>query len=203
MSSRSRRGYTLVEIMVVVIIFSTLSAVILANFKGSSRNQRLVAAADEMASRIRQAQGLAYGNVSQEICDDDFNVCGSGSACDATYPANCFATWGFYYGVKFDTDGGKDKYAIGVDLGPDQYAQKQTVPGSLVTLPKDIIIDSVSPIAVPPASYDLRYVYNSANASPFVFCSTGCITTVVLKDTVTSATKTIKIVKQTGIVTVE
>jgi len=200
----SRKGFTLVEVLTVVVIFSIISSLVVLDFRSNGRTQRLQGAADELASRIKQAQGLAYSNTKQFICSTDSLVCKSGSACDAAYPVNCVNQYISRYGLAFNTDGTKTKYAIGADYaGIGNYAAGEVISNGLVKLPADIVIDTVNSVSPPTATvYDLSYVYDSANASPFIACSSNCLTTIVLRDNVSSKTKTISVQKQTGIVSV-
>lgn len=197
---RFRKGFTLVEVITVAIIFSVLSTLVLFDFRTAGRKQRLQGTADEMASRIKQAQGLAYSNTKQIICSSDQKVCLSGSACDAGYPTNCTSQYIPRYGVRFDTDGTRTKYMIGADYsGYGGFTVNEAIPGGIMNLPSGIVIDSVTPAQVAD-QYDLNYIYDSSNASPFIPCASGCLTTVVLRDTISNATRTVTIQKQTGIV---
>ncbi len=199
---RGRKAFTLIEVLVVAAIFAMLSTASLVDYRNSDRNRRLSGAADEMASRIKTAQGMAYANAKQMICSTDSLVCKSGSACDASYPTNCNSQYVSRYGVRFDTDGNKNKYMVGADYANyGSFAVGEAVPNGVVTLPSGIVINSVTPAQVAGA-YDLSYIYDSANASPFVTCSSNCLITVVLKDNQTNSTKTVTVQKRTGLVTV-
>jgi prepilin-type N-terminal cleavage/methylation domain-containing protein len=199
----SRKGFTLVEVLTVVIIFGMLSSLMVADLRNGGRLQRLSAAADELASRIKQAQGLAYSNTKQEICSTDNLVCRSGSSCDAGYPTNCVSQYISRYGVALMSDGTNAKYMVGADFaGLGNYVAAEAVPMGTVTLRNNIVIDSVTPAHVA-GTYDLVYVYDSANASPFISCSSNCTTRIVLRDTVLNKTKTVVVEKRTGIVSIE
>jgi len=205
-SARKRKGYTLIEIVVAAGIIAILSAQMILDLRGIGKAQRLQAAGNEMASRIKQAQGLAYSNTKQMICSTGNLVCRSGSACDAGYPTGCVNQYVSRYGVRFDTDGTQTKYMIGADYSDYvNFVAGEAIPGGVVTLPKGITISSVSPAQVAGA-YDLNYIYDSANASPFVACAPSCAnTTITLKDaSVTpNLTKTVVIQKMTGLVSVQ
>jgi len=199
MPGKKRKAFTLIELLVVVAIFAVLAASDLIDYRNSSRTQRLQRAADEMVERIKQAQGLAYANEKQMICTTDNLVCMSGSACDAAYPTNCINQYVSRYGIRFDTDGTKKKYMIGADYsGIGNFVTGESIPNGIVVLPSDITINSVTPAQVAGA-YDLSYVYDSSNASPFITCSSNCVTTIVLKDNVANVTKTVIVQKRTGI----
>lgn len=199
---RGRKAFTLIEVLVVAAIFVVLSMADLINYRKSDRSRRLSAAADELASRIKTAQGMAYANTKQMICSTDNLVCKSGSACDATYPTNCNNQYVPRYGVRFDTDSTKTKYMVGADYANfGNFVVGEAITNGVVTLPSGIIINSVTPAQVAGA-YDINYIYDSANASPFVTCSSNCLTTIVLRDNQTSATKTITVQKRTSLVTV-
>jgi len=205
---RGRKAFTLIEVLVVCTIFAMLSVVDLIDYRRADRNRRLSAAADEMASRVKQAQGLAYANAKQLICSTDNKVCLSGSACDATYPTNCVSQYVTRYSVRFDTDGNNNKYMIGADYSSyGSFTVGEAIPNGTVTLPSDITMSSITSADNPPTrsatKYDLNFIYDSTNASPFITCSTNCLTTVVLKDGTTNATKTVTVQKRTGLVTVQ
>lgn len=192
----------MLEVMVTAGIFALLASLILADFRNGGRNDRLKAAADEMASRIKQAQGMAYANTKQMICNDNL-VCLSGSSCDASYPTNCLNQYVSRYGVAFVLDGANNKYMIGADYANfGTYVDAEAIPKGIVTLPTGYIINSVTPAIVAP-NYNLVYIYDAANASPFVTCSSNCTTTIVIKDTVTNLTKSVIVQKQTGAVYVQ
>jgi prepilin-type N-terminal cleavage/methylation domain-containing protein len=203
MNSRSGKGFTVIEILVAAGIFALLSAVVLADLRTGGRIQILQAAADELASRIKQAQDMAYSSAKQFICSTDGNVCRSGSACDAAYPTNCSEQYVTQYGVAFEIGGSSSRYLIGADYsGLGDYAAAEAVPNGLVTLPSNIVISSVTPVTAAPG-YSLLFQYNSANASPFVPCSVNCTTIVTLRDNVTNTTRAVVYRRQTGLVTTQ
>jgi type II secretory pathway pseudopilin PulG len=137
MRSRSRAGYTLVEVLVVAVIFIIITTVVLADYRAASRRQQLRDAAEQVAAAIRLAKSKAYSNAPQEICGVDNRVCRSGSSCDAAYPAGCALQNVTHYGIKFNTDGNRTEYAIGADYIPDlQYDSRDTIPNGRMKLPK-------------------------------------------------------------------
>ena len=195
----------MVEVLVVVAVFVTLSSIIVVDYRNNGRKQRLQGIADEMASRIKQAQGLAYASTRQNICSTDKNVCGAGSACDPS-TTNCSLAYVFRYGIRFDTDGTQKKYMIGADYDSTRYGQfdvKEAIANGIVTLPSGVKITSVTPAQVA-GMYDLDYIYDSSNYWPFLSCAANCLTTIVLTDTgvTPNITKTVTVQKQTGIVSV-
>jgi len=199
---RGRKAFTLIEVLIVAAIFALLSVVDLIDYRKSDRTRVLSGAADEMSSRIKEAQGLAYANAKQSICSTDNTVCKVASDCN-NIPSNCIKQYVSHYGVRFDTDGTKTRYMIGADYAAlGNYAVGEAIPNRVIKLPPNIIISSVAPTQVAGA-YDLNYIYDSTNASPFVTCSSNCLATIVLKDTVTNATKTVTVQKSTGLVTTQ
>ncbi len=197
------KGFTLVEMLVVTGIFALIATAMVANFRSGTRVSKLQAAADEMAANIRKAQGLAYSNAKQKICSSDGLVCLSGSSCDVSYPTNCVDQFVIQYGVAIDLDSSHNKYMIGADyLNLGSYVAAEKIPNGIVTLPANIVIHSVSPAHVS-GTYDLAYAYDAANASPFLACSANCTTTIVLRDTETSVTRSVVVRKQTGSVYVQ
>jgi prepilin-type N-terminal cleavage/methylation domain-containing protein len=205
---RVRKGFTIVELLIVAGILAMLATVVVLNLRGINENQRLLGAANEMASHIKQAEGLAYSNTKQSLClngPDDGFVCGSGSACDAIL-SDCVNQYIAQYGVRFDTDGTKTKYMVGADYASyGSFDVREAIPDGIIKLPTNIIISSVTPAQVAGA-YDLNYVYNSANASPFISCGSTCTnTTITLTDTSVSPnlTHTVTVQKMTGLVSVQ
>ena len=206
--SKNRRGFTIVELLIVSGILAMLATVVVLDMRGINKNQRLLAAANEMASRIKEAEGLAYSNTKQSICSmgpaDGF-VCGSGSGCDSSR-SNCSNQYIARYGVRFDTDGAKTKYMIGADYASyGSFDVREAIPIGITTLPTGITISSVVPAQVAGA-YDLNYIYDSADASPFISCGGSCTnTTITLKDTsvTPNLTHTVTIQKMTGLVSVK
>jgi prepilin-type N-terminal cleavage/methylation domain-containing protein len=198
----SKKGFTLIEVLVVAGIFALIASMIMADFRNGNRLQRLTAAADELAANIKKAQGLAYANAKQMICSTDNLVCLSGSACDAAYPTNCATQYVSSYGVALSV-GGNTKYMVGADYtGTGSYVTGEAIPRGLVTLPSGIIINSVTP-APGGSAYALEYIYDASNASPFVTCSSNCTTTIVLKDPQITPTKSVIVQKTTGSVYVQ
>ncbi len=182
MRSRFRRGYTLVEITVVAAIFVLIAVVILANYRGGNRNQRLKLVTEEVLANIRLTQSLAYANAPQDICDADGSVCGSGSLCDPAYPAGCSKKYVWQYGMKFGVDDDRVKYAIGADYNADgQYQSGEIIPNGTVTLPADLVIDSYW--AIP--DYDIIFAYNSTYFSAFGPKKGDGIEEITIRDTVT------------------
>jgi prepilin-type N-terminal cleavage/methylation domain-containing protein len=202
MRLRAGKGFTIAEVMAVAGIFAILATIILADLRSGGRIQILQASADEMASRIKQAQDLAYSSAKQLICSTDGKVCKSGSTCDASYPTNCSMQYVTQYGIALSV-GTSNKYMVGADYGNlGTYTTGEAVPNGLVTLPANIVIDSVTPNIVSP-NYNLVFKYNATSASPFVPCSSNCTTTIVLKDNVSNVTRSVIYRTQTGLVSVE
>ena len=206
--SKNRKGFTIVELLVVSSILAMLATVVVLDMRGINKNQRLLAAANEMASRIKEAQGLAYSNAKQLLCTtgpNDGFVCGSGSACDAL-PADCVNQFVSRYGVRFDTDGNKTKYMIGADYANfGSFDAREAIPVGITTLPTGITISSVV-LAQVAGAYDLNYIYDSADASPFISCGGSCAnTTITLKDSSVNPnlTHTVTVQKMTGLVSVQ
>lgn len=198
-----RKGFTIVEMLVVTAMFALIASAVVADFRSGTRVQKLQAAADELAGNIRKTQSLAFANSKQSICGSDGKVCLSGSACDVGYPTGCADQYVIRYGVAIDSDGTQKKYMIGADYSDaGNYTAGESIPGGTMTLPQNIVISAVSP-AHSAGVYDLSYSYDAANASPFVACSSNCTTTITLRDTETSVTRSVIVRKQTGSVYVQ
>jgi prepilin-type N-terminal cleavage/methylation domain-containing protein len=212
MPGKKRKGFTLVELLVVAGIFAMLASELLIDMRGIGKNQRLLSVANEISSRIKQAQGLAYSNTKQSICTlgaaDGF-VCGSGTTCGGV-PANCTNQYIARYGIRFDTDGTKKKYMIGADYNAyGSFDVREAVPGGIITLPSGITITQVclgASCVQGAGLYDLNYIYDAADASPFISCGSTCAnTTITITDSSVSPSisRTVTVQKMTGLVSVQ
>lgn len=194
----SRKGFTIIEILLMVTIFVLISTAAIADFGTARGAARLRAATQELAANIQKAQAMAYANSAIPICTDTL-VCGSGSSCDPTM-AGCTSTPILSYGVALDINNDGKKYAVFADTdGSGTYRAGEAVPNGVISLPAGITIQSVTPLA----NKTTVYSYNAANSAPFVTCSTNCMTTVVFYDTQTLETRTVAVSKQTGAISVK
>jgi type II secretory pathway pseudopilin PulG len=191
-----RKGFTIIEVLIMVMVFVLISGAVIANFSSARGSARLRAAAQELAANIKRAQAYAYANTTQSVCTDNL-ICGSGSACDALAPAGCTATPILSYGVVLDANSDGKAYVIYADAdNSGSYRAGEAIPYGMVALPLGITFQSV-------ANNSLLYSYSQANSAPFVSCSGGgCTTTAVLYDANTKAVKTVSISKQTGTVSI-
>jgi len=200
------RGYTIIEVMVVVMIFGILSAVVLANFHGNQGAQNLRAAANEVATHIREAQSLTQASAKQNLCTIDRALCGQGSLCDPTVtPPNCNMANVASYGVAFNVAGTNNKYAVFADTSMGGgchagcYNAGEALPGKLFTLPPGIVFQSVTQTTPPPSPPPVILM---SNLVPFGSC-TACVTSVVLKNNADNTTRTVSYREATGAVTVQ
>lgn len=93
---RSRRGYTLIELLIAAAIISVLSAVVFINFRTFSQDQILNKAAGEIQSILREAQS------------------------NATSSFACSGSGGVSWAVKFK----QDKVSLDLTCGASDFAQK-------------------------------------------------------------------------------
>lgn len=111
----SRRGFTLIELMIVLSIMSVLGTVGIAGFRAYSQTQVLQSAVNEFATALNTARSRALSQVKPASC-------GSAKTLDG-------------YGIKVLADTGTPKYSYSMFFtcsGSDMSADKDKI------LPKDI-----------------------------------------------------------------
>ena len=174
-----RKGFTIIEVLIMVMVFVLISSAVIANFSSARGSARLRAAAQELAANIKRAQAYAYANTQQSVCADNL-ICGILS-----------------YGVVLDANSDGKAYVIYADAdNSGSYRAGEAIPFGTIALPSGITFQSV-------VNNNLLYSYSQANSAPFVSCSGGgCTTTAVLYDANTKAVKTVSISKQTGTVSI-
>lgn len=86
----NQKGFTIVELLIVIVIMGVLTLVVMVNFQSGRRSQELRQAGTELQQNIRLAQSYTIGGNSikycsvgsnqnpQQPCSDDTN-CGSGT----------------------------------------------------------------------------------------------------------------------------
>lgn len=111
-----RQGYTLVEVMVSLIIFTILVTATIAAFRGVTINDRIKAAAQQLTSDMREARNQAFNGIADGV----------------NYP-----TTG--YGMYFDISTLPATYSLFTDTDSNNYyepAKDHTI--RTVTLPAEI-----------------------------------------------------------------
>lgn len=117
----NKKGFTLVELLVVISIISIISGVMVVNFRTSEQTNKLQRSAQQVVQGLRKAQGMALfstevpGKCSQNICE--------------------------YYGVYFNKQSMNSYYYIFVSENKT-YASGEDI--ETVNLENGIIIDSLS-----------------------------------------------------------
>lgn len=72
-TNKSQRGFTLIEMLVVVFIMALLSSISIANFRNGERHKRVAIAVDTVTNAIRSAQN--YTLSGKEISDPSNPTC--------------------------------------------------------------------------------------------------------------------------------
>ena len=100
------RGFTLIELMVSIVIFSVITGIVLSSNKTFGTNAKLVNASEDMILALRQAQ--VYGVSSKRNTDTDGNaiVCGT-SAFDCRLGVNFSLASPHQFFVFVDVDDSK------------------------------------------------------------------------------------------------
>ena len=95
-----QKGFTLVELMIVIVIVGILSAVALPNFLNQTKKARLTEAHQQIAAGLRTASGLYHeGKLDGTDCDgvgvkdsDDWTYTCAGTATEMTISAEGAST---------------------------------------------------------------------------------------------------------------
>jgi len=123
-----KRGFTLIEVLIVVAITVLLSGLVFANYKDSQKRYSLAQAIQKLASEIRRVQNMAIsGKEIAGVCEGDV-----GQPC-------------YGYGVKVE-EGEDDSYKIYADWNDDHvFKGSDDKVAETIYLPSVIRIQSVSP----------------------------------------------------------
>jgi len=207
----ARKAFTIVEVLLMAVVFIVITTVAVVNFSSFRGSARLRAAAQEVAASIKQAQFYAYTSKKQDVCLVGNTICNPGVS---TCLYGCATSSVFSYGVALnpDLDGKTYKVFANPSLFPElTYSAAKVIPGGAHTLPTGITFDSITPLSNTPMyfTYNVyalqnRYIdlTDRSFLGPFSACSSDCTTTIVLFDALTSQTKTIVVQKQTGAVSI-
>lgn len=115
----NKKGFTLVELLVVISIISIISGVMVVNFRTSEQTNKLQRSAQQVVQGLRKAQGMAL-----------FSSEHGGEVYD-------------YYGIYFDTQGMPGSYHVFASPNKAYNPPSETV--EIVNLEAGIVIDSVVP----------------------------------------------------------
>jgi len=124
---KNKRGFTLVELLIVIAVIIILVAVMVPNLRRGEENTRLIRAAQQVIQDIRKAQNMSLS--STEV----FDVCGAGEwrVCD-------------YYGVYFDEQNLPTSYHIFGSVGEDEATYNPGEEIETKELEQGIIVEDVS-----------------------------------------------------------
>jgi prepilin-type N-terminal cleavage/methylation domain-containing protein len=126
----SRRGFTIVELLVALGIFVIITAMVVANFRAGSRSDELRIAAETLVSNLRKAQNMSL----------------AGQLINGNSPPGGY---GVYFKLS-DTD----RYIIFADLNGDLgYTAGEALADGTIILPRDIRILNIQPTAVSSAIF--------------------------------------------------
>lgn len=144
-----RQGYTLVEVMVSLIIFTILVTATIAAFRGVSINDRIKAVAQQLTSDMREARNEAFNGIAD----------------GADYP-----TTG--YGMYFDISTSPAKYILFTDTDSNSYyeaAKDHTI--RTVTIPSEMSLQlagkaNIKKMAIFFNKSDYPLLYNQTSCPP-------------------------------------
>ena len=123
MLKRGKNGFTLIEILVVMVIIALFSIAVFANYQSGQKKYVLSQAIQMLVSDLRRAQNMAIAGVEiSGICEE-----GSGYAC-----------YGFY------ADQEDDFYVIFGDKNNNKTLQPSDIIIETINLPEQVKIKSVS-----------------------------------------------------------
>lgn len=120
------KGFTIIELLVVLAIFALIISVSLANYNAGSRQSKLKMSLQNFSANIRLTQSYAMGSKDFADPNSGKNIVPRGG-------------WGIYL-----NKASPSKYRIVVDLDDDHYFDK-TSDGSykLLTFDDNIVIDEI------------------------------------------------------------
>lgn len=175
-SEHTRRGFTLVELLVSISIIGVMTGMMMANFRGGQQSAEIRLASEILVSQIRAVQTSSYGARLAQVCSggtNDLAVCEAGKVPPVSCPSgNCQKRVPTGYGIHFDA-GSPTTYVLFYDTDDDKrydaverisdapFASTGTVrlTDSGIGLPLDLVYK-------PP--YGRLYVNGSAAGAPLV-----------------------------------
>ncbi len=127
MTNDQRPGFTLLELIVSMSIFTVITGFVLINFRAGQRSDEIRFAADGAASVIRDALSRATAGATVEACVSGSvvtGICGSGAVCGGVCSTRVPKGWGVAFGTAAPNDG----ITLFVDLdGNKLYDANETV----------------------------------------------------------------------------
>lgn len=116
--ARKGAGFTIIELLVVIVIITIISGVVVVNFRKGERGNKLQRSAQQVVQSIRKAQNMALSSV--EVRDNIY----------------------YYYGVYFNINTPNYFYIF---AGENKVYNPDDKVGPAVELEDGVIIDSVKP----------------------------------------------------------
>ena len=200
---RDHRGYTLIELLITVGIFSMVTGLVMVNFRVGQQGDELRIAGRLVESRIRRAQTAAIAGELIFVCKggaDDLKVCPSGDSADCV-GGTCQRDIPRGYGVHFSPGTDESGLVFFADTDGDRIFQaREEIQRFSVTSGAFVIVSSISPeqnnvldiVFVPPKP---SILFNGG--------TTSAIATVQLQHTTTNATRDVTLNRISGQVSTE
>jgi len=132
----TKKGFTLVELMVTVSIISLLSVVVFANYRAGGKQFALQRSAHKLAQDIRRAQNMTMGAVE----------CPSGTACAGQVPPG--------YGIRL-SQGDDTFYRLYADTTPPKGNEQYN--GGDVVIETIYLENGVYIFSASPASFSINF----------------------------------------------
>ncbi|MBI4457543.1 prepilin-type N-terminal cleavage/methylation domain-containing protein [Candidatus Uhrbacteria bacterium] len=194
-------GFTLIEMLISLAIFSVVTGFTVANFRRGGQSDELRLAADNVASAIRKAQTFALSGETAYVCSTTLAICNpnvggscAGGSCGKTLPKG--------FGIHLSSaSGDAHTMAFFADTDGDRlYDAGETISSQGVSPTPNVSVSFLAPISgsvldivfVPPKP---RTYFNDAAAD--------AVATVTLQLRGTGQAKSVKVNKVSGQISVE
>lgn len=148
-----RRGFTLVEMLISLSIFSLVTAMAVANFRVGSQNDELRLAARLMATQIRRAQTLAIAGYSVHSCiggTSGGQICTPGANDNCAGGGYCSRTVPPAWGIRISSVAGENReIVIFADLDNDkEFDRAEAVEYQSISPGPSVYVQSMTPHSV-------------------------------------------------------
>ena len=181
LSTRASRGFTLVELMVTIGIFTMMTGVVLSKYGTFDTNAKFANVSEDIVLALRQAQVYGVGSKAYSA------VCGTGSV--FTCP----------YGVYFSTTG--NSAIVFADINTDRVfsaGEDAGLAGAAVNWGTSIVVDSLLCDGGPCALGAAYVTFNRPNPDAFIANAANQavsygVLSIALRDTITGKTATVTI----------